>query len=181
MLELKKIRILSDLSPTGKAIAKQVELELEDSYGKNSLPCLIDRRIIKTWEEFRNEIDNINSDPEIGAFYLGTLLLKDASGTPYTAPDIIDYTIKNAKKPAMGLNYAFIKLGLFGGASVDFFAMGHQAGQMASKILNGKDPGKMPIQDAQHVALVFNLKRSQILGLEIPQDILLAADEVFRK
>lgn len=29
MLELQKIRILSDLSPTGKAIAKQVELELE--------------------------------------------------------------------------------------------------------------------------------------------------------
>jgi putative ABC transport system substrate-binding protein len=52
---------------------------------------------------------------------------------------------------------------------------------MASNILKGADTGKMPIQDAQRVALVFNLIRAKTLGLDIPPDILLAADEVFRK
>jgi len=117
----------------------------------------------------------------VGAFYIGTLLLKDKSGNSYTASDIINYTITHAKKPAIGLNYSFIKLGLFGGASVDFFAMGKQAGEKVANILSGVKPGDIPIDDAKKVALVFNLTRSEKLGITIPPDVLLAADEVFRK
>ena len=179
IIALKKVRILTDISPTGKAISRQVKIELKPSDNTISLPCQIDYHTIKSWEEYGNEIKAINSDPAISAYYLATLLLKDASGTTYTAPDIISYSLKHAKKPAMGPNYAFIKLGLFGGASVDFFAMGRQAGKMASTILKGGNPGKLPIQDARRIALVFNLKRARTLGINIPQDIFLAADEVF--
>ena len=181
MLDLKKVLVLNDLSPTGKAISGQVKLELYSDQNKEPLPCKTEQRTIKSWEDYQNVIDMINSNPEIDAFYLGTLLLKDALGNTHTAPDIINYTINHAKKPAMGPNYAFIKMGLYGGASVDFFAMGYQAGQKVAAILNGADPGKLPIQDAQRIALVFNLSRAKALGIQIPDDILLAADEVFQK
>lgn len=181
LLELKKVLILDDLSPTGKAIKIQVELELDPARHRDVLPCDIEKKTIKTWEEYKYTIEAINSDPDIGAFYLGTLLLKDAAGKTYTANEIISYTVKNSKKPAIGLNYAFIKMGLYGGASVDFYAMGYLAGTKVSSILNGEDPGEIPIEDAERVALVFNLSRAEALGLKIPNDILLSADEVFRK
>ena len=181
LLDIRKVLILDDLSPTGKAIARQVRLELDSDQSGAPLPCETVNRTIHSWEEYRDVIEMINRNPEIDSFYLGTLLLKDSDGNTHTAPDIIDYTIKHAEKPAIGLNYAFIKMGLYGGASVDFFEMGYQAGEKAAAILNGSDPGTLPIEDAKRVALVFNLSRARELGLEIPKDILLAADEVFRK
>lgn len=181
MHRIKKTLILYDQSPTGKAIAKQVELELRADQQTDPLPCAIAQKTILSWEMFRRTIDDINNSGEIGAFYLGVLLLRDASGNTYTANEIIDYIVANARKPAIGPNYAFIKLGLYGGASVDFFAMGQQAGKKVTEILAGASAGSLAIEDAQKVALVFNLARSEALGIDIPSDILLAADEVFRK
>lgn len=181
MHDLKGVRILSDFSPTGQAIAKQVELELRPGQDEDPITCRIDHRTLTSWEAYQQEISTINADPKIGAFYLGTLLLKDAAGQTYIAPEIINYAIGHARKPAIGLNYAFIKMGLYGGASVDFFAMGYQSGQMIAAILNGADAGQLPIEDANRVALVFNLSRAAALGIDIPNDILMAADEVFSK
>lgn len=181
MHEMKSVLVLGDYSPTGRAIAKQVELELSPDQDQPSLPCKTQTRMMNSWEEFTKTINDINEDPEIGAIYLGTLLLKDSNNNTYTAPDIIGYTIKHARKPAIGLNYAFIKLGLYGGATVDFYAMGQLAGEKIAQILNGEKAGTLPIEDAPKVALVFNLKRAESLGMLIPNDILVAADEVFRK
>ena len=181
LLDIQKVLILDDLSPTGKAISRQIELELAPDASDDPLPCGTVHQTINTWEEYRRVIDRINTTPEIDSFYLGTLLLQDSAGNTYTAPEIIEYAIQHAEKPAIGLNYAFIKMGLYGGASVDFFEMGYQAGQKAAAILDGADAGSLAIEDAKRVALVFNLSRAEDLGLEIPKDILLAADEVFRK
>lgn len=181
MIDLKKILILDDLSPTGKAIAEQVKLELYTNHGRDSLSCGIEQKTVRSWEEYKKIIHRINTDPSISAFYPGALLLKDSSGRTYTARDIIAYTVKYAKKPGIAINYAFAKMGLLGGASVDFFAMGYQAGKKLSEILNGADPGSLPIDDAKRVALVFNLSRAKALGIKIPDDILLSADEVFKK
>ena len=181
LLDFKKILLLDDLSPTGKAIAEQVKRELYSNHDRGSLPCKIQRKTVRSWEEYKKIIHTINTDPDISAFYPGALLLKDKSGKAHTARDIIAYTVKHAKKPAIAINYTFAKMGLIGGVSVDFFAMGYQAGQKVAAILNGAYPGDLPIDDARKVALVFNLSRAKALGIKIPDDILLAADEVFKK
>ncbi len=181
LINLKKVLLLDDLSPTGKAILEQVKLELYSNQNKNDLPCQIEQKTIRTWEEYKKIIHMINTDPSISAFYPGALLLKNSSGKTYTTRDIIAYTIKHAKKPGIAMNYAFAKMGLLGGASVDFFAMGYQAGQKVAAVLNGAEPGSLPIDDAQRVALVFNISRAKTLGIKIPDDILLSADEIFKK
>lgn len=171
---LRKVRMLTDLSPTGKAITRQVEIELNE----NKLPVEFDVKTVKSFEEYQKEINIINNSPEIGTIYPVALLLKDGAGKTYTAPDIFRWTIKNCDKPAIALNYAFTHLGLFGGAAVDFKAMGLQVGEMAAKILRGENPGNISIEDAERYALVFNLARTKQLGINIPEDILLAADEI---
>jgi putative ABC transport system substrate-binding protein len=173
MPDLKKVRVLTDLSPTGKAIARQVDLELASG---PPLSCQVDKRVMRNWEEFRREIDAINRDPATGAYYLGTVMLKDQKGKVYTAPQMIDWDVKKCRKAAMPINFSYCRLGLFGGASVDFKAMGRQAGKMAAAIFKGTPAGALPIADAERYALVFNVKRAQKLGVTIPLDILSAAD-----
>ena len=74
-----------------------------------------------------------------------------------------------------------VSLGLFGGAGVDFKSMGYQAGMMVTRILRGEPAGSIPIEDAERYALVFHLDRAQALGVRIPDEILLAADEVYKR
>jgi len=177
--EMNSVLFLGDMSPTGKAIQQQVELELNE---ESNIPVpAVELQMMNSWEEFVSTLAQFNDSAEFGALYLGTLLLKDKKGRVYTAPEIINHTLLHAHKPTIGLNYAFIKLGLFGGATVDFFSMGELAGKKAAAVLSGAEPGSLPIEDAPRVALVFNLKRAEQLGLKIPADILLAADEVFSK
>jgi ABC-type uncharacterized transport system substrate-binding protein len=170
---LKKVRVLTDTSPTGKAIAKQVELELSSGA---PLSCQVELRVVSDWRQFQREIDAINRDRDTGAYYLGTVMLKDQQGKVFTAPQMIEWDGKKCRKPAMPINFSYCRLGLFGGASVDFKAMGLQAGKMAAAIFNGTSPGAIPIAEAERYALVFNLQRAQKLGVTIPLDILSAAD-----
>jgi hypothetical protein len=168
------IRVLLDRSPTGRAIARQIELEL----GETSPPVRWDARTVSDWRSFQEEIRKTDRDEAVGAVYLATLLLKDEGGRTYTAPEIFRWTVENFSKPEIAINYAFTRLGLFGGAAVDFHAMGAQAGRMVVRILRGEPVGGIPLEDAKKFALVFNMQRARQLGIHIPSDILMAADEV---
>ena len=172
--DLKKITMLSDLSPTGKALTKQVKIELKET----KIPVEFEIIIVKNWEEYQTAIKKIDRQKEVGTIYPVALLLKDKKGKTYTAPTIFRWTTKNTKKPAIALNYAFTRLGLFGGAAVDFKAMGMEAGEMVADILKGKSAGEIGIREAQRYALVFNMDRIKQLGIKIPEEVLLAADEL---
>jgi putative tryptophan/tyrosine transport system substrate-binding protein len=172
--DFQKLKIITDPSPTGKAINTQIKLELENA----DISVDWEMKVVKDWDEYQAEIVSANNDPKIGAIYPVAVLLKDKKGNVYTAPEIFKWTVQVSKKPEIAVNYAFTKMGLFGGSAVDFYSMGQQAGQMVVKILKGKSPGIIPIEDAFRYALAFNLKRAHQLNIDIPNEILLAADEV---
>jgi putative ABC transport system substrate-binding protein len=62
------------------------------------------------------------------------------------------------------------------GANVQ--ALFRQAGGVADKILKGAKPGDLPVEIASRFETIVNLKTAKALGLEIPQTLLAAADEV---
>jgi ABC-type uncharacterized transport system substrate-binding protein len=172
--DAKEVRIIVDSgSPTGRAITQQIKLELENQNIVWSM------KIVSNWEEYQKVIEETNHEKTIGAIYPVALQLKDKKGTTFTAPDILKWTVENSKKPELALNYAFSKLGLFGGAAVDFMKMGRQAGEIALKILNGKPTSEMPIEEAEDYALAFNIKRAQQLKIKIPEEILAASDVIY--
>jgi ABC-type uncharacterized transport system substrate-binding protein len=175
MPSLRRVLVLSDNSPTGKALTAQIREELESA----DLPIEIDFFITDSWETYQQAVLDA---PKGGndTLYPVALRLKDADGVTYTAKEILTWTGQHSALPSIPLNFAFVKLGLFGGAGVDFHGMGLQAGNKVARILSGQPAGAVPIEDAERYALVFHLKRADSLGIEIPDDILLAADEVYR-
>ena len=175
-LKGKKIVGITDYSPTGNALTAQFEIELK------SKPRNVDWELkrVKDWQEYTSLIRKLNDDEEIGAIYPVALSLKVSDTVTYTAPQIFKWTMENSRKPEMALNYFFAKIGLFGGAAVDFKAMGFLAGKKAGQILNGEKPGNLSIEDAPDYAIVFNLKRAKELGIDIPHPLLTAADHVYK-
>ena len=174
--DVQKVIFFTDKSPTGKAIYRQIKLELE----AEPIPIAWELKKVRNWEEYKVEILAAYSDPRVGAIYPAALLLKDENGVTYTASQIFQWTTQVSEKPEIALNPGFARLGLFGGAAVDFYAMGQQAGKMVVRILEGEKPGSIAIEEAARYALAFNMNRARQLNIEISSEILLAADEVIR-
>lgn len=171
-----RIVFITDDSPTGKAVQTQIITELLKA---DSFPCGWDIRVALSWEDYKQIIESIDRDENASAIYPVALrLLSERSGKVYAPPEILRWTVQHFHKPEIPLNHEFARLGLLGGASVDFYEMGKQAGRMIVKILKGADPAFIPIEEAERYVLVFNINRATQLGINIPKNVLLAADEV---
>jgi putative tryptophan/tyrosine transport system substrate-binding protein len=64
------------------------------------------------------------------------------------------------------------------GYGVDFIAAYRHAAMFIDKILKGRNPGDIPIEQATKFEFVLNLRAAKALGFEMPTPILLRADEV---
>lgn len=61
----------------------------------------------------------------------------------------------------------------------DYAALGKQGAVLADKILKGAKPADLPIEMPDKILLALNLKTANAIGLKIPREILLRADETF--
>ncbi|WP_025322172.1 ABC transporter substrate-binding protein [Deferrisoma camini] len=169
-----RVVFLGDRSPTGEAIRAQVLQELEDEV----LPVPLELHVVETWEAYQELVRRLNRSAERLVLYPAALRLSGADGKTRTAAEILPWTARESRHPSIPINVGFLRAGLFGGVSVDFAAMGAQAGRMVARILRGTPAAEIPLEEAERVRLVFNLARARELGIRIPEDVLLAADEV---
>jgi putative tryptophan/tyrosine transport system substrate-binding protein len=53
------------------------------------------------------------------------------------------------------------------------------AGVYTGRVLRGEKPGDLPVQRSSKLEIYINLKTAKVLGIAIPQGLMIAADEVF--
>ena len=80
--------------------------------------------------------------------------------------------------PTMAWGDWFAELGCLMAYSSDYGAMIHRLAFYVDRILKGARPGDLPIEQPTTFRLSINLKTAGALGVEVPQGILLLADEV---
>ncbi|HHX02740.1 MAG TPA: ABC transporter substrate-binding protein [Tissierellia bacterium] len=73
----------------------------------------------------------------------------------------------------MGAEQAHVEAGILITDGIDYRELGRQSARMAIRILKeGADPASMPVEMLDNTELVINKETMDILGIEIPEDVL---------
>jgi putative ABC transport system substrate-binding protein len=80
--------------------------------------------------------------------------------------------------PLFGGFPLFTRLGACAAMGWDFFEMGYKAGEIAARIKNGEDPGRIPIQSMTRVRLHLNLAAANSQGVVFSPQVIGRADDV---
>jgi putative tryptophan/tyrosine transport system substrate-binding protein len=84
----------------------------------------------------------------------------------------------SARLPMIVSTRDFVQAGAlmsYGASNSDLF---RRAAELVDKILRGTKPADIPVEQPTKFELVFNLTTAKALGLEVPHDLLVVADEV---
>ena len=92
---------------------------------------------------------------------------------------IVDVAAKS-RLPAIYANREWVDLGglMFYGANIP--DMWRRAATYVDKILKGRKPADLPVEQPKKFELVINLKTAKQIGLTIPPNVLVRADKVIR-
>jgi putative ABC transport system substrate-binding protein len=82
------------------------------------------------------------------------------------------------KVPAINLTRSYPEVGGLMSYGTDLPDAFRQVGVYTGNILKGAKPADLPVVQSTKFELVINLKAAKALGLEVPQSLLVAADEI---
>ena len=82
--------------------------------------------------------------------------------------------------PAMHALREYAQAGLFVTYGANLADLYRRAAGYVDRILKGAKPGNLPVEQPTKFDLVINLNTAKLLGVAIPQSVLLRADEVIR-
>jgi putative ABC transport system substrate-binding protein len=106
----------------------------------------------------------------------GLVLPPDA--TTSVSRDLIIALAAQYRLPAVYSFRLFVKAGGLMSYGVDFVHQNWQAASYVDRILRGEKPADLPVQAPTKYETAVNLKTAKSLGLTVPPDLLVAADEV---
>lgn len=170
---IKKIAIITDKSPTSDATidyAKTLKFPVEI--------VSIDQPV--TFAEWKASIQKYQSSVDAVCIYMYHTIKESAnSDTSLDPKDIIDWTIANNKKPSFGLLPLGIDDGILTGIVESGIEHGFEAAEIAKQIINNdKKAGDFKISTAKKGEIMYNIKTAEKLGIEIPFNLLEAADKI---
>ncbi len=92
---------------------------------------------------------------------------------------IID-TAKAKKFATMFHEGGLVTAGALASYGVSYYGAGLTSAKYVQRILAGTKPKDLPVETADKIELVLNLKTAKQIGLTIPQRVLTRADKVIR-
>jgi putative tryptophan/tyrosine transport system substrate-binding protein len=92
-------------------------------------------------------------------------------------PLTVDLAVRH-RVPSMYTDRSYPQMGGLMSYSADYESQFRQAAIYVDRILKGAKPGDLPVQAPIKFSFVINLKTAKVLGLTVPQTLLVAADEV---
>jgi len=177
-LEVKRLQVLKELIPNlqrlgvlsnpanpATAIAARAVQQAAQSLGLT----------VATVEVRGNEVDQAlvelrDARPEAALVLADPVLLDHAR-------DIVEF-ISAQRLVAMYAYRDFVQVGGLLSYGTNYHELFRRAAGYVDRILNGANPGDLPVQEADRFELAINLKTAKELGLEVPATVFALADEV---
>ncbi len=176
----KRFELLRELAPWVKRIAIPI-----DRQGVNYRDILVEVREAAPklgftfWEVgVANREDIVKVAPTITRNQVEAIFTP-ADSLVTSAIEIIVKQANKEKLPLITSLLINVEKGCLATYAADYFSLGKQGAALADKILKGTKPADLPIELPYKLNLVLNLKTAREIGLKIPREILLRADQVF--
>ena len=106
----------------------------------------------------------------------GLVLLPSA--TILQQRDLVIALAARHRLPAVYTQRPFVVAGGLMSYGTDFLEINRQAASYVDRILRGAKPAELPVQAPTKYETILNLKTAKALGLDIPESLLVRADEV---
>jgi putative ABC transport system substrate-binding protein len=90
---------------------------------------------------------------------------------------IVAFATKN-RLPAIYAAPEFMAAGGLMTYAPNYSDLWQRAAVLADKILRGAKPADLPVEQPTKFELIINMKTAKVLGIKIPQSILVRADKV---
>ncbi len=128
---------------------------------------------VRTASDFANAFQEIrNEKPEALITLLDTLTVAHRK-------EIADFALTN-RLPTIYELPEFVEAGGLMSYGADFPLMYRRAATYVDRILKGAKPGELPVEQPTNFELVINLRTADVLGLGLPQPLVLRANHVIR-
>jgi putative ABC transport system substrate-binding protein len=111
---------------------------------------------------------------------LGDALFVPPEATIVAATEAIAAQAIKENLPQVGPNVETVKRGLLAAYSSNYHSTGQQGAMLVDKVLKGAKPAELPVELPFKLHLMLNLKTASAMGLDIPKQILLQADDVVK-
>lgn len=103
----------------------------------------------------------VPTDNTVAAAIEAVIAIAEPRGVPVFAGDI--HLVPRGAVAALGFNY---------------YELGRQAGRMVVRVLEGEDPGDMPVESVETTELFVNRAAADAIGVTLPEDLLAGAKSV---
>ncbi|MGM0501159.1 MAG: ABC transporter substrate-binding protein [Bacillota bacterium] len=165
--DVKKVGILYNSGETNSDFLKDLAKEKAEELGIEMVeaPVTSSSEVYQTAQSLVGEVDGI---------YVPT---------DNTIVSAIESVIKVTNKndiPLIVADNNSVEAGALATLGIDYYKLGQQTGEMAVEILNGADPGELPIQRIKEADLIINLKAAEEMDVEVPQSLIDEAKKVIK-
>lgn len=108
---------------------------------------------------------------DVDAFYVFT------DNTVVSAIETLIGVAEERQVPVITSDADSVARGAVASFAFDYYDMGVQSGEMAVRILQGADPGSIPVETSHNLILTLNPGAAERMGVDVPQEVLDRADE----
>lgn len=101
--------------------------------------------------------------------------------TVATAMPLVAQIANNAKIPVYVGADSLVKDGGLATYGIDYSVLGKETADMGVEILNGKNPGEIPVRTMSDMKIYLNKDTAATIGVNFPEDVVKEAAQVFSK
>ena len=177
----KRLELLKEIIPRLVRVAV-LGYSTEPGYSQVRREIEVAAGAFKVQLQFLDVLDSNDTETAFGAAAKGradAILVMNSPVFIAHRKQVADLAVKN-RLPAIYYSTEFVEDGGLMSYGVSFTDLYRRAPTYVDKILKGRSPADLPVEQPKKFELIINLKTAKQIGLTIPPNVLTRADKVIK-